>query len=121
MGNNMTLEHYYSKNKTHRYMDAVAYDIVISDYLESLSLKGRNVLEIGPGYGRYTYALSLSGAKIIASEPNSHMYSILRDNFEESENIICIKKRPPRTTGRKIRRKNRFHLSFSCSPSPAGR
>lgn len=86
----MVLQDYYNNDKHHEYMSIDGYDCVIMDYIESLNLKDKTVLEIGSGFGRYTNCLAQTSKKVIATEPNDFMFGIHKKNFSNSENVETI-------------------------------
>ena len=86
------LTHYYNQNTGHGYMNVENCDPVIFDYLKKLNLEDSNVLEIGSGFGRYTHPLSLLSKKVLATEPNEHMYNNLSENYKGVENVRLINK-----------------------------
>ena len=83
----MILQNYYNDNKHHEYMSINGYDRIIMDYVESLNLNNKTILEIGSGFGRYTNCLSQVAKKVIASEPNDHMYEVHTKNYSEIKNV----------------------------------
>lgn len=86
----MVLQDYYNNNKLHEYMSIEGYDCVIMDYVDSLNLKDKTVLEIGSGFGRYTNCLAQTAKKVIATEPNDFMYSVHKTNFSKIDNVETI-------------------------------
>ena len=84
------LDHYYNQEADHDYMNVERCDPIIFDFLEKLNLKDSAVLEIGSGFGRYTHALADLAKNVIASEPNDHMYSKLKENYQGVSNVQII-------------------------------
>ena len=62
----------------------------ISDILSSLSVAGRNVLEIGPGPGEITHFLAKQVKNLWCVEIDSHLYNLLDKKFSKHLNTKII-------------------------------
>ena len=63
---------------------------VLNDIVESSSIEGANVLEVGPGFGTLTQRLCEKAKKVVCVEIDSAAIPILTNNLKECTNLKII-------------------------------
>ena len=63
---------------------------VVNKIAEAAVLPGENVLEIGPGLGVLTRALSLRAKKVVAVEIDKGMVEALKETVGDRENVTVL-------------------------------
>ncbi len=85
----------YSNPDAHGYLKRLIADKhhqpILKNLLVKLGLKKDDtILEIGAGYGRYTSELLENDLRVIATEPDEHIFNILDKNFEKDAAAKCL-------------------------------